>query len=154
MMGTPEMIEGGGGGMNMMKRPCGAISEIEEEPSSDSELFELKLKLNNTTATAFPLDSITEEEASVFSLDFQHSPNGRDGDGEDVVYVAINAKSTEESSSSSMDALVWTLTHHPTALVFLVHVFPETKFIPMPCILCYYFHSPSITSPCFSFQFI
>lgn len=110
--------------MNMISRPRDANSEIEEEPSSDSELFEL-----NTTATGFPLDSITEEEASVFSLDFQHNC------GEDVVYVAINGKSTDESSS--MDALVWTLTHalnNPaTALVFLVHVFPETKFIPMPC---------------------
>lgn len=107
----------------MISRPRDANSEIEEEPSSDSELFEL-----NTTATGFPLDSITEEEASVFSLDFQHNC------GEDVVYVAINGKSTDESSS--MDALVWTLTHalnNPaTALVFLVHVFPETKFIPMP----------------------
>lgn len=122
--------------MNMMKQPRGEIIEIEEEePFSDSEMFEL----NNTTTTGFPLDSITEEEASVFSLDFQHSHHNndrdRDRDREDVVYVAINAKSAEESSS--MDALVWTLTHHPTALVFLVHVFPETKFIPMPCILFY-----------------
>ncbi|KAL0321038.1 UNVERIFIED_CONTAM: hypothetical protein Sradi_5365300 [Sesamum radiatum] len=65
-----------------------------------------------------------EVEESVFSFDFQ-------GRGEDVVYVAVG-----ENKQTSMDALIWTLNHavlNPSStLVFLIHVFPETKFIPSP----------------------
>jgi hypothetical protein len=38
-------------------------------------------------------------------------------------------------SDSSMDALAWTLKHAvtPSTIVYLVHVFLETWYIPSPC---------------------
>lgn len=103
-----------------------SVSEIEEEHSS--ELFEI------STGSGLPslgLDTIREEidGNSLFSFDF-HNNSGEIS----AVYVAIGKYSEE---SSSMDALVWTITHAvsdpTTTIVFLIHVFPQTKFIPMPC---------------------
>ncbi|KAL0443063.1 UNVERIFIED_CONTAM: hypothetical protein Slati_2029000 [Sesamum latifolium] len=62
-----------------------------------------------------------EVEGSVFSF----------GGGEDVVYVAVGRQSEE----TSMDALIWTLNNAvdpSSTVVFLIHVFPETKYIPSP----------------------
>ncbi|KAL5974345.1 hypothetical protein ACLOJK_031009 [Asimina triloba] len=51
-----------------------------------------------------------------------------EGVGEEDVYVAVG------KSSSSMDALTWTLKHGatPSTFVYLVHVFPEVHHIPTP----------------------
>ncbi|XP_059663673.1 uncharacterized protein LOC132309372 [Cornus florida] len=94
------------------------VSEIEEECSSD--MFEIN--------SGVPMESIKEEvEGSLFSYDFQNR------DHDDVVYVAVLEKSSDELSS--MDALEWTLNHavfNPSTLVFLIHVFPEIHYIPTP----------------------
>ncbi|KAL0407180.1 UNVERIFIED_CONTAM: hypothetical protein Slati_4031900 [Sesamum latifolium] len=98
----------------------GGLSEIQEELISVFDLGN-----NNGGSSSYHLSTIREEvEESVFSLDFQER-------GEDVVYVAVGGK-----KQTSMDALIWTLNHavvNPSStLVFLIHVFPETKFIPSP----------------------
>ncbi|KAL2495507.1 Adenine nucleotide alpha hydrolase-like superfamily protein [Forsythia ovata] len=92
----------------------GVIStEIQEE--QPSELFEI----NN----GVPMSTINEEvEGSVFSFDFHNR--------DDVVYVAVGT-----SEETSMDALRWTLNNavNPSStIVFLIHVFPEIKYIPTP----------------------
>lgn len=101
-----------------------SISEIEEEESSSQnddvpreikELFEIK--------KFAPMPSIREEQfdkGSVIST------------GEDCVYVAVG------KSTSSMDALDWTLKHvvslsPPSIIVYLIHIFPEIRQIPTPC---------------------
>ncbi|CAA2986804.1 Hypothetical predicted protein [Olea europaea subsp. europaea] len=88
-------------------------SEIQEEFSNEL------LEINN----GVPLNTIREEvEGSVFSFDFHNR--------DDVVYVAVGT-----SEEPSMDALKWTLNNavNPSStLVFLIHVFPETKYIPTP----------------------
>jgi hypothetical protein len=66
--------------------------------------------------------SIREEvEGNLVSFDVQN--------WEDNVYVAVG------KSDSSMDALAWTLKHAvtPSTIVYLVHVFLETWYIPSPC---------------------
>ncbi|CAA2934140.1 Hypothetical predicted protein [Olea europaea subsp. europaea] len=91
----------------------GIISEIEEEFSNEL------LEINNEV----PLNTISEEvEGSVFSFDFHNR--------DDVVYVVVGT-----SEEPSMDALKWTLKNavNPSStLVSLIHVVPETKYIPTP----------------------
>ncbi len=62
-----------------------------------------------------------EVEGNLVSFDVQN--------WEDNVYVAVG------KSDSSMDALAWTLKHAvtPSTIVYLVHVFLETWYIPSPC---------------------
>lgn len=52
--------------------------------------------------------------------------------GEDNVYVGVG------KGDSSMGALRWALDNlipsSSTTLLFLIHVFPETHFIPYPCL--------------------
>jgi hypothetical protein len=90
-----------------------SVCEIEEE--SPSETFEIN--------HGVPMASIREEfeAGSLFSVDVQNS--------EDSVYVGVG------KSDSSMDALAWTLKHAvtPSTIVYLVHVFPEIRYIPSPC---------------------
>ncbi|KAL2245040.1 UNVERIFIED_CONTAM: hypothetical protein Sindi_2772200 [Sesamum indicum] len=91
----------------------GGVSEIEEEPSTG------EFDKNNINGGNHPLESIREE--SVYSL----------GSGEDAVYVAVGRQSEE----TSMDALRWALNNAvdpSSTVVFLIHVFPETKYIPSP----------------------
>ncbi|CAL5344327.1 U-box domain-containing protein 36 [Camellia sinensis] len=106
------------GQSNTETRNFSSICEIEEEKEEESwsEVFEIDNRE--------PMPAIKEEfDGSVFSFDFQN--------GEDVVYVAVGKT---DSESSSMDALVWTLNHvaTPSTLVFLIHIFPELRFIPTP----------------------
>ncbi|KAL5838888.1 hypothetical protein ACOSQ3_016057 [Xanthoceras sorbifolium] len=91
------------------------VSEIEEEESS--ELFEIE--------DEFPLETIKEElfEGSMFSFDVHGS------DQADYIYVAVG------KSESSMDALQWALkraVNPSTTVVYLIHVYPEIKYIPSP----------------------
>ncbi|PWA77285.1 rossmann-like alpha/beta/alpha sandwich fold protein [Artemisia annua] len=56
------------------------------------------------------------------------------GNVSDVVYV-VTWKGTEELLSASKDALLWTLGKrllHESTMVYLIHVFPELRFIPTP----------------------
>ncbi|KAI3718572.1 hypothetical protein L6452_19449 [Arctium lappa] len=77
------------------------------------------------------MPSIMEEyedgdASNLFSYD--HNRNGSD-----VVYV-VTWRGSEELSSASMDALLWTLGNdlHESTIVYLVHVFPELRYIPTP----------------------
>lgn len=72
------------------------------------------------------MPSIMEEE-DLFSIDTNRNLN-------DVVYV-VTWRGSDELLSASMDALVWTIgsvVHGSSSIVYLVHVFPELKFIPTP----------------------
>ncbi|KNA11628.1 hypothetical protein SOVF_133010 [Spinacia oleracea] len=75
---------------------------------------------------------ITTNTTSLFSIDIHNNNNNNNNSGrssDDVVYVAVG------KSDSSSEALVWTLKHsvHPgTSLVYLIHIFPDLKFIPSP----------------------
>ena len=92
------------------------VSEIVEEGNNSSELFEI----NHGVGMA----SIKEEiESSLFSLDLNYAEE------EDSVYVAV------EKSESSMDAFSWTLAHfvNTSTTLYLIHVFPEIRYIPSPC---------------------
>lgn len=54
--------------------------------------------------------------------------------GEDNVYVGVG------KGESSMEALRWAIDNLFTSsstLLFLIHVFPETRFIPYPCLYIY-----------------
>ncbi|WCJ28202.1 Adenine nucleotide alpha hydrolases-like superfamily protein [Euphorbia peplus] len=77
------------------------------------------------------MDTIFEEdifEGSLFSLDI----GGRCQGGGDCVYVAVGKSDME----SSMDALLWTLKNlvngESSTMVYLIHVYPETHYIPSP----------------------
>ena len=95
------------------------MCEIEEESSSD--LFEV----NNNGET----------DGSLFSYDIHRSNGGE----EDIVYVAVLGKHSEDSSK---DALTWTLKNavRPSSsssssatTVYLIHIFPELHYVPTPC---------------------
>ncbi|KZV20492.1 hypothetical protein F511_34749 [Dorcoceras hygrometricum] len=110
---------GGGGGENpgdVSRAHNEYLWEIEEE-------FSIDISSNRQTNN---LDTIKEEtEGSLFSFDFHG------GGGDDSVYVAVWKQNVE----ASMDALIWAIKNtaiSPSTVVFLVHVFPETKFIPSP----------------------
>ncbi|KAK4398816.1 hypothetical protein Sango_1357100 [Sesamum angolense] len=81
-----------------------------------------ELIIKNTISGRITAAAVGEEvEGSVYSF----------GGGEDVVYVAVGRQSEE----TSMDALIWTLNNAvdpSSTVVFLIHVFPETKYIPSP----------------------
>lgn len=113
------------------------INEIEEEDekfyySTTSYMFEMDhnngglVRLNSTRSEG------EMDQASLFSFDF----NNKGGDIHDIVYVAVWNKNISQEESS-MDALFWTLKHgviNPnSAIVFLIHIFPQTKLIPTPC---------------------
>ncbi|XP_073313347.1 uncharacterized protein [Primulina huaijiensis] len=95
---------------------AGGLSEIEEEFSID---ISSNRQMNN-------LETIKEDtDGSLFSFDFHG------GGGDDSVYVAVRKQNEE----ASMDALIWAMKNtviSPSTVVFLIHVFPETKFIPSP----------------------
>ncbi|KAD7117433.1 hypothetical protein E3N88_04701 [Mikania micrantha] len=59
--------------------------------------------------------------------------NEADRNVSDVVYV-VTWTETAELLSASMDALIWTLGSdlRESTIVYLVHVFPELRFIPTP----------------------
>ncbi|XP_057537216.1 U-box domain-containing protein 35 isoform X2 [Amaranthus tricolor] len=76
-------------------------------------------------------NGIETNTTSLFSIDINHKVNDstRYSSSDDVVYVAVG------KSESSMDALLWALTHcvHPgSTVVYLIHIFPDLKFIPSP----------------------
>lgn len=109
-------VRGGGGGGG-----GGYVSEIEEveEDAKEGNI----LSMNNLSLHDLP--SIREDIDGI-SLCSSSSRSS-----EDCVYVGVG------KSESSMDALAWTLKHavEPgrSTTIFLVHVFPEIRFVPSPC---------------------
>lgn len=101
-------------------RGGGKVSEIEEVGENAKEVN--TPSLNNI---GLPLASVKEDIDGI-SLRSYGSRSS-----EDRVYVGVG------KSESSMDALTWTLKHavEPgrSTTVYLVHVFPETRFVPSPC---------------------
>ena len=96
-----------------------STSEIEEDDSD--EMFEVKRKMVSPAAA---LESIREDYSGGCSFSSDALK------WEDCVYVGV------EKSDSSNDALQWTLKNAITAsttVVYLLHVFPETRYIPSPC---------------------
>ncbi|KAG6603838.1 U-box domain-containing protein 33, partial [Cucurbita argyrosperma subsp. sororia] len=96
-----------------------STSEIEEE--EEDETFEGKRKMVSPAAAA--LESIREDYSGGCSFSSDALK------WEDCVYVGV------EKSDSSNDALQWTLKNAITAsttVVYLLHVFPETRYIPSP----------------------
>uniref|UniRef100_A0A7N2LTJ4 Uncharacterized protein n=1 Tax=Quercus lobata TaxID=97700 RepID=A0A7N2LTJ4_QUELO len=93
-------------------------TEMDMEEETPSELFEI-----NQDVLRASIVEEHEHEGSLFSFDFQN--------WNDRVFVAVGAA---EESSSSMDALEWTLRHvvTPSTMVLLIHVFPVMRFIPSP----------------------
>lgn len=103
------------------------INEIEEEEEEEEEG-----NFYNSTSDLFEIDHHGggEVEGSLFSFDFHNHEE------HDVVYVVVWNKNVSQEESS-MDALLWTLNHVVTnpnsTIVFLIHIFPQTNFIPTPC---------------------
>ncbi|KAL8462508.1 hypothetical protein ACS0TY_033514 [Phlomoides rotata] len=81
------------------------------------------------------MDEIIEEELWSDELEVVFNPLESIREDEDTataVYVVVWGKHNDEASRSSMDALLWTLNNHPHTLVFLLHIYPEIKYIPTP----------------------
>lgn len=112
--------------------------EIEED---ESELFEINVNLCG--GKLFTIKEEVEDrnlvdDRSLFSFDFRGEEEA------DIVHVAISGAGAGESNSNnnySMEALVWTLNKIAVArpsssrnnsVVFLVHIYPQLRFIPTP----------------------
>ena len=115
-------------------RYSSSTSEIEEEDSAQT--FEIKRQTVSAAAAAGAgLESIREDysRGCSFSSDALK--------WEDCVYVGVG------KSDSSNEALQWTLKNaitSSTTVVYLLHVFPETRYIPSPCnfsALMFFFYS-------------
>ncbi|XP_022926786.1 U-box domain-containing protein 35-like isoform X3 [Cucurbita moschata] len=104
-------------------RYSSSTSEIEEEDSAQT--FEIKRQTVSAAAAAGAgLESIREDysRGCSFSSDALK--------WEDCVYVGVG------KSDSSNEALQWALKNAittSTTVVYLLHVFPETRYIPSPC---------------------
>ncbi|GAB2303196.1 hypothetical protein Dimus_037193 [Dionaea muscipula] len=125
---------GGGGGAC----PTSEIEEVDEYPGDRG---------GGTGARMAPIREEVIAESSMFSFDINgggtFNPRREEEEAEDAVFVVVEEK---ESSQSSMDALMWTLkdgsifgsSSSPSSsassyrVVYLIHVFPEVKFIPSP----------------------
>ncbi|KAL6542960.1 hypothetical protein OROHE_010480 [Orobanche hederae] len=112
---------------------AGGVSEIEEEsPPVAAAAGGQVFGITNSDRFKIPLSSIKEDVAvrgrlPAASFDFGER-------GEDVVYVAVG-KQGGVDDQTSMGALIWAIKDaaiNPSSVVFLVHVFPETKYIPTP----------------------
>lgn len=100
-------------------RYSSSTSEIEEDDSA--ETFEIK---RQTVSPAAALESIREDYSGGCSFSSDALK------WEDCVYVGVG------KSDSSVDALQWTIKNaitSSTTVVYLLHVFPEIRYIPSPC---------------------
>lgn len=114
-------ISGAGPGSEFSNyRFSSSTSEIEEEGSS--EIFETNEKMGSSAAAA--METIREDYSGGCSFSSDALK------WEDCVYVGVG------KSESSVEALQWVLKNAVTAsttVVYLLHVFPETRYIPSPC---------------------
>ncbi|KAF1875692.1 hypothetical protein Lal_00006322 [Lupinus albus] len=96
--------------------------------NDSEELFEINImkEEEEEEEKVMSLDTIIEEyeyDSTVFSLDIHNKCI-------DVIYVAV-----DDHGDSSLQALSWALNHAdvtPSTTLFLIHVFPQIKFIPTP----------------------
>lgn len=108
------------------------IEEIEEDEEQGTNLVPASelFGIDNRGGLA-TIKEGHEVEGSLYSFDFHNN-------GSTVVYVAVGNSSSGNkiSKESSMDALLWTLKHAvvdpSSTIVFLIHIYPETKYIPTP----------------------
>lgn len=119
-----------------------SIYETGSNSSSCSEIEEIDEDNNNNNNNN---SSIRRETNRIGFLSFNDKHRGipatiEEGSFEGVsvtsslsgaqnIYVAVGGK-----LNSSLDALRWTLRHHPSTMrtINLIHVFPEVSFIPSP----------------------
>ncbi|KAI7731478.1 hypothetical protein M8C21_026902 [Ambrosia artemisiifolia] len=101
------------------------ITEEDEEEDDDDN--------NNNNNRSILMPTISEgynegKSSEMFSYDSDRNVN-------DVVYV-VTWRGSDELVSASMDALMWTIGNDvygsSSSIVYLVHVFPELRFIPTP----------------------
>ncbi|KAF5760437.1 putative rossmann-like alpha/beta/alpha sandwich protein [Helianthus annuus] len=103
--------------------------EITEEDDEEEE--EENDDVRNRTTRLMP--SITEGYNEGYSNSSELFGYDSDRNVNDVVYV-VTWRGSDELLSASMDALVWTIGSgvYGSGIVYLVHVFPELRFIPTP----------------------
>ncbi|KAL8228305.1 hypothetical protein R6Q57_015889 [Mikania cordata] len=96
------------------------IEEDEDDDDNDGGYREIRL-----------MPTIIEETkddngSDLFSYEFDRNLN-------DIVYL-VTWRGSEELLSASVDALVWTIDSYlrESGIVYLVHIFPELRFIPTP----------------------
>ncbi|CAO2842387.1 unnamed protein product [Amaranthus hypochondriacus] len=117
---------------NYNTRRANEVSEIIEIIEEEDEEILAGKSGGRKSQKLVPIseNGIETNTTSLFSIDIHHKVNSaRYSSSDDVVYVAVG------KSESSMDALLWALTHcvHPgSTLVYLIHIFPDLKFIPSP----------------------
>ncbi|KAI3884139.1 hypothetical protein MKW92_026914 [Papaver armeniacum] len=103
---------------------CSEIEEIDEDNNNSSirrETNRIGFLSFNDKHSGIPA---TIEEGSFEGVSVTSSLSGAQN-----IYVAVGGK-----LNSSLDALRWTLRHHPSTIrtINLIHVFPEVIFIPSP----------------------
>ncbi|RZC65936.1 hypothetical protein C5167_009627 [Papaver somniferum] len=104
---------------------CSEIEEIDEDNSNNSSIRRETNRIGflsfNDKHRGIPA---TIEEGSFEGVSVTSSLSGAQN-----IYVAVGGK-----LNSSLDALRWTLRHHPSTMrtINLIHVFPEISFIPSP----------------------
>lgn len=123
------------------------IEEIEEEQGTNdgyvraSELFEI----DNRGGLATIKEGHEVETSTLYSFDFHDNGNA-------VVYVVVG-NSNKISKETSMDALLWTLKNvvvdPSSTIVFLIHIYPQTKYIPTPCKIVFSFEFRYLSITCF-----
>ncbi|KAI3838614.1 hypothetical protein MKX03_030380 [Papaver bracteatum] len=104
---------------------CSEIEEIDDDNNNNSSIRRETNKIGflsfNDKHRGIPA---TIEEGSFEGVSVTSSLSGAQN-----IYVAVGGK-----LNSSLDALRWTLRHHPSTMrtINLIHVFPEVIFIPSP----------------------
>ncbi|GER37528.1 U-box domain-containing protein kinase family protein [Striga asiatica] len=108
----------------------GGTSEIEEEPAASPAVDRVLVSKRGELKIPLPAirEAAEEERPSAASIDFGAG-------GEDAVYVAVGRHGGGGDEEASMGAVIWAIKNEafgPSSVVFLVHVFPEAKFVPTP----------------------
>ncbi|KAF3644567.1 putative acetyl-CoA acetyltransferase, cytosolic 2-like [Capsicum annuum] len=127
--GSNDILERGSSNSSSLGNEIEEIEEDHYVPAS--EVLEINNDGNRGGGGLATIKEGHEVEGSLYSFDFHNNGNA-------VVYVAVGNSSSGNkiSKESSMDALVWTLKHAvvdpSNTIVFLIHIYPETKSIPTP----------------------
>ncbi|XP_019463159.1 PREDICTED: U-box domain-containing protein 33-like [Lupinus angustifolius] len=89
--------------------------------NDSDELFEINIMKEEKMSLDTIIEEYENESSTVFSLDIHNWI--------DAIYVAV-----DDHGDSSLHALSWALKHvvTPSTTLFLIHVFPQIKFIPTP----------------------
>lgn len=124
------------------------VRRFEAKPSGKKSTR--KKKMNNEIEEEGEEDGRRGLE-TVREIQFEGSNSGTVSmNGEDNVYVGVG------KGDSSMEALRWALDNLITSsstLLYLIHVFPETRSIPYPCMyMLPSYHFLSLMKPTFVFE--